>query len=259
MSEPGRRTAGPAPVTGRRRARQAALCAVALVLGTVLSCTPDPGPPKPSLGWGLTHTQYSADVGDAAALKAARESLSAQSLPQNQHLMGWGADNPEPVEGRYDFEAMDRRIDFVRASGSTPVVTLCCAPDWMKGGEAGVDNVRLLSVDAVWSLSNVILEGGLAELWTFFPDPWPKKKHHKRRLVNPPFAALVASRLQPGGTWRLATDWAEYAEVMAQVLDAEPRLSGGVVPRWAERPVTKFERKGLSAGRMITDLAYRRV
>ncbi|MCM1975025.1 xylan 1,4-beta-xylosidase [Streptomyces sp. G1] len=137
MSEPGRRTAGPAPVTGRRRARQAALCAVALVLGTVLSCTPDPGPPKPSLGWGLTHTQYSADVGDAAALKAARESLSAQSLPQNQHLMGWGATNPEPAPGRYDFASLDRRIDVIRKTSGTPVITLCCAPDWMKGGRPG--------------------------------------------------------------------------------------------------------------------------
>ena len=126
-------------------------------------------------------------------------------------------------------------------------------------GEAGLDNVRVLGVDAVWTLENLVAPDTLAGLWTFFPDPWPKKKHHKRRLVNPSFAALVARRLQPGGTWRLATDWAEYAEVMAQVLDAEPRLSGGVVPRWAERPVTKFERKGLSAGRMITDLAYRRV
>ena len=125
--------------------------------------------------------------------------------------------------------------------------------------EAGVGNVRLLSVDAVWSLTNLVPEGGLAELWTFFPDPWPKKKHHKRRLVNDAFAALVASRLRPGGTWRLATDWAEYAEVMVEVLDAQPLLSGGVVPRWEERPVTKFERKGLRAGRGITDLAYTRV
>ncbi|MGA8248219.1 MAG: tRNA (guanine-N7)-methyltransferase, partial [Nocardioides sp.] len=69
---------------------------------------------------------------------------------------------------------------------------------------------------------------------------------------------LAASRLAPGATWRLATDWADYAEQMTEVLDAEPDLSGGVVERWAERPVTKFERKGLEAGRAITDLCYRR-
>ncbi|RYU15765.1 tRNA (guanosine(46)-N7)-methyltransferase TrmB [Nocardioides iriomotensis] len=126
-------------------------------------------------------------------------------------------------------------------------------------GEAGLDNVRVLGVDAVWSLENLVDPAGLAGLWTFFPDPWPKKKHHKRRIVNPAFARLAASRLAPGAQWRLATDWAEYAEVMREVLDAEPLLDGGEVPRWDERPVTKFERKGLQAGRAIHDFAYTRV
>jgi tRNA (guanine-N7-)-methyltransferase len=126
-------------------------------------------------------------------------------------------------------------------------------------GEAGLANVRLLSVDAVWSIEHLVEPDTLAALWTFFPDPWHKKKHHKRRLVTPSFATLAASRLAPGAEWRLATDWADYAEQMVEVLDAEPQLTGGVVERWAERPVTKFERKGLAAGRSITDLAYRRV
>ena len=124
---------------------------------------------------------------------------------------------------------------------------------------AGATNVRFCTVDAVWSLEHLVGPGGLAGLWTFFPDPWHKTRHHKRRLVTPEFAALAASRLEPGATWRLATDWADYAEQMVEVLDAVPDLSGGVVPRWDERPVTKFERKGLAAGRTITDLAYRRV
>lgn len=123
---------------------------------------------------------------------------------------------------------------------------------------AGAANVRFCSVDAVWMLEHVVAPGQLAELWTFFPDPWPKTRHHKRRLVDEAFARLVASRLAPGGAWRLATDWADYAEQMRSVLDAEPRLTGGVVPRWDERPVTKFERKGVEAGRAITDLCYRR-
>lgn len=125
--------------------------------------------------------------------------------------------------------------------------------------ESGADNVRLLSVDAVWCLEHLFGPGELTELWTFFPDPWPKKRHHKRRLVTPDFAALVASRLVAGGSWRLATDWAEYAGQMGEVLDAEPGLRGGPVPRWEERPVTKFERKGVAAGRAITDLRYERV
>jgi tRNA (guanine-N7-)-methyltransferase len=122
--------------------------------------------------------------------------------------------------------------------------------------EAGADNVRLCSVDAVWVLEHLVDPDWLAELWTFFPDPWPKTRHHKRRLVDPRFAALAAGRLAPGATWRLATDWSHYAEQMREVLDAEPLLAGGPVPRWTDRPVTRFERKGLEAGRGITDLAY---
>jgi tRNA (guanine-N7-)-methyltransferase len=122
--------------------------------------------------------------------------------------------------------------------------------------EAGADNVRLCSVDAVWVLEHLVGPDGLAELWTFFPDPWPKTRHHKRRLVDAGFASLAAGRLAPGSTWRLATDWPHYAEQMRDVLDAEPLLVGGPVPRWDERPVTRFERKGLEAGRVITDLAY---
>jgi len=121
---------------------------------------------------------------------------------------------------------------------------------------AGVDNVRMCSVDAAWSLEHLLGPESIAELWTFFPDPWHKTRHQKRRLVNASFAALAASRLVPGGVWRLATDWADYAEQMREVLDAEPLLEGGVVPRWDDRPVTKFERKGLRAGRDITDFAY---
>ena len=125
--------------------------------------------------------------------------------------------------------------------------------------EEGAENVRLLSVDAVWCLENLFEPDAIEELWTFFPDPWPKQRHHKRRLVTPGFASLVGSRLRPGGLWRLATDWGEYAEQMAMVLDAEARLEGGPTERWSDRPVTKFERKGVGAGRAITDLTYRRV
>ncbi|MFD7708999.1 xylan 1,4-beta-xylosidase [Streptomyces sp. NPDC059786] len=91
----------------------------------------------PDVGWGFTHTQYSADEGGDAADARVEKLLSGRSMPQNQHIMGWGVGNPEPSKGRYDFDELDRRIDFVRASGGTPVVTLCCAPDWMKGGRPG--------------------------------------------------------------------------------------------------------------------------
>lgn len=152
-------------------------------------------------------------------------------------------------------------------AAARPDVDVLALEVWLPGvaaslaevAAAGAENVRFCSVDAVWSLENLVAPGGLEELWTFFPDPWPKARHHKRRLVQPRFAALVASRLRPGGVWRLATDWAPYAEHMRTVLDAEPALEGGVVERWSARPVTKFERKGLAVGREITDLRYERV
>ena len=152
-------------------------------------------------------------------------------------------------------------------AAARPDVDVLALEVWLPGvaaslGEvaaAGAENVRFCSVDAVWSLQHLVAPGGLEELWTFFPDPWPKTRHHKRRLVDAEFAALVASRLRPGGVWRLATDWADYAEQMLHVLDAEPGLEGGRVERWADRPVTKFERKGIEVGRDIVDLCYRRL
>lgn len=150
-------------------------------------------------------------------------------------------------------------------AAARPEVNVLALEVWVPGvadslwrcAEAGADNVRFCSLDAAWFLEHVIGERALTELWTFFPDPWHKKKHHKRRLVTPAFAAMAARRLELGGAWRLATDWADYAEQMIEVLDAEPGLEGGVVERWADRPVTKFERKGLAKGREITDLVYR--
>lgn len=151
-------------------------------------------------------------------------------------------------------------------AASRPAYDIVALEVWRPGvahtlgllAEAGATNVRLLSVDAVWCLEHLFGPEEVEELWTFFPDPWPKQRHHKRRLVTPSFAALAATRLRPGGWWRLATDWADYAMQMREVLGAEPALEGGVVPRWKERPVTKFERKGRAADRAIVDLAYLR-
>ncbi|BBH17896.1 tRNA (guanine-N(7)-)-methyltransferase [Nocardioides baekrokdamisoli] len=121
---------------------------------------------------------------------------------------------------------------------------------------AGRTNVRMLSIDAVWLLRERIAPGALQELWLMFPDPWHKARHHKRRIVQPGFAELVTDRLVDGGIWRLATDWLPYAEHMQDVIDPAPGLRGGVVDRWPERPLTKFERRGIAKERQITDLAY---
>lgn len=123
-------------------------------------------------------------------------------------------------------------------------------------------NLRVICHDAVEVLRDGLVPGALAGLVIQFPDPWPKKRHHKRRLIQPAFAALAASRLAPGGTLELATDWAEYAQQMLEVLDAEPALenlsgSGNFRPREA-RPVTRFEARGQRLGHAVFDLAYRR-
>lgn len=134
-----------------------------------------------------------------------------------------------------------------------------------KLARAGVRNVRLVAADGTEGLRELIGTGTLRELWTFFPDPWPKKRHLKRRLVQPAFAALVADRLEDGGCWRLATDWADYAEQMRAVCEATPGLVNDEPARpggWAarpDRPMTRFERRGLDAGRVVRDLRYRRL
>lgn len=131
---------------------------------------------------------------------------------------------------------------------------------------AELDNVRLVMADAESGLRHLVGAGELHELWTFFPDPWHKNRHHKRRLVSREFADLVAERLHPGGRWRLATDWQDYARWMEAALRDHPVLinehSGdggpGWAPRWEDRPLTKFEARGIAEGRTVRDLSYRR-
>ncbi len=122
--------------------------------------------------------------------------------------------------------------------------------------EQRLANLRLIRHDAAEVLEHMIADGALAGLHLFFPDPWPKKRHHKRRLVQPAFAALAARKLAPGGYLHAATDWPEYAEQMARVFDAEPLLARAVQP--GARPLTKFEQRGLKLGHEVRDLVYRR-
>ncbi|ANC30762.1 tRNA (guanosine(46)-N7)-methyltransferase TrmB [Isoptericola dokdonensis] len=131
------------------------------------------------------------------------------------------------------------------------------------GGAPGQEltNLRILQADAAALLEHGLPAASLDELWVFFPDPWPKQRHHKRRLVSPEFADLAARVLRPGGVWRLATDWAEYGEVMLAVGDAAEQFhnahgTGNVAPRFDGRVMTSFERKGLTAGRSVTDLEF---
>lgn len=140
-----------------------------------------------------------------------------------------------------------------------------------KAVEAGVTNIRVIEADAQQAFPIVFADSVADEVWTFFPDPWRKSRHHKRRLVSPEFALEVARVLAEGGIWRLATDWDDYAWQMRDVVEGCPLLAnpyegerpdeadeqptrGGFAPRFAGRIVTHFETRGLDAGRVVHDV-----
>ena len=125
----------------------------------------------------------------------------------------------------------------------------------------GLGNLRLLQVNAAELVESALPDATVDEAWVFFPDPWHKSRHQKRRLVRPTFVDQVARVLRPGGVWRLATDWEAYAHRMIEVLEASDDFvnahgPGAVAPRFDGRVVTGFERKGRAAGRGVTDLEY---
>jgi tRNA (guanine-N7-)-methyltransferase len=128
-------------------------------------------------------------------------------------------------------------------------------------GERSLANVRIVQHDAVQVLRDMVPADSLAAIHVFFPDPWPKKRHHKRRLLQAEFIELAAARLAPGGRLHVATDWQEYAEHVLAVLTASPRLRNtatGFAPRPAHRPETKFERRGVKLGHGVWDLLFTR-
>ena len=118
-------------------------------------------------------------------------------------------------------------------------------------------NLRVIRHDAVEVLEQMVADGSLAAIHLFFPDPWPKKRHHKRRLVQPAFAALAAKKLAPGGVLHAATDWPDYADQMEAVFRNE-RLLEPARAGFTARPVTKFESRGRRLGHPVRDLAFRR-
>jgi tRNA (guanine-N7-)-methyltransferase len=127
--------------------------------------------------------------------------------------------------------------------------------------ELGLANVRVIRHDAVEVVAAMIPRASLAGVHVFFPDPWPKKRHHKRRLLTPAFVHVLAQRLAPGGYFHVATDWDEYAHEILATLAAEPLLADtvdGFAPRPAYRPLTKFEARGLSLGHGVWDVIFRR-
>jgi tRNA (guanine-N7-)-methyltransferase len=127
-----------------------------------------------------------------------------------------------------------------------------------------LSNIRVGNGDAIILLREMLAPGSLAGLRVYFPDPWPKKRHHKRRLIQPEFLSLAATRLAPGAVLHCATDWEPYAEQMLDVLTAHPDFEntvpgGGFAPRPEHRPLTRFEGQGLDKGHVVNDLLFRRV
>jgi len=125
----------------------------------------------------------------------------------------------------------------------------------------GMGNLRVVQHDAVEVVAHMIPHGALDAIHVFFPDPWPKKRHHKRRLLQTPFVHELALRLKPGGRLHVATDWVDYAAAMLATLAAEPLLENtveGYAQRPAYRPETKFERRGQALGHVVRDLVFRR-
>ncbi len=123
----------------------------------------------------------------------------------------------------------------------------------------GLDNIRLIQHDAVEVLTHMLADGQLSGIHIYFPDPWPKKRHHKRRLIQPELVALLTRKLAPGGYLHCATDWEDYALQMLEVLNAEAGLKNtadGFAPRPPWRPVTKFEQRGLRLGHGVWDLLF---
>ena len=127
--------------------------------------------------------------------------------------------------------------------------------------ELGLANVRVIQHDAVEVIGAMLPHGSLAGIHVFFPDPWPKKRHHKRRLMQPAFVHELALRLSPDGYLHVATDWEDYAHEMLATLSAEPLVkntAAGFAPRPAYRPLTKFEARGIGLGHGVWDAIFRR-
>lgn len=193
--------------------------------------------------WGLAHSDGTLDFAAAFGREAPR--ALEIGFGMGQSLVAMAAAAPER--------------DFVGIEVHRPGVGKLLH----SMAEAGVDNIRVYCHDAVEVLRDCIPEASLDTIQIFFPDPWHKARHHKRRLIQPPFTDRLRHHLKPGGILHLATDWEDYAQQMLEVLSATPQLvntagAGNYAPRPAHRPLTKFELRGERLGHGVWDLVFRR-
>ena len=202
-------------------------------------------------------------------IKALQELATKYVLPYSPQAPDWdavfGRQAPRVLE--IGFGMGDATAQVAAAQPDTDFIGVEVHPPGVGAllkriGEAGLGNLRIVQHDAVEVLNRMIAPASLAGVHLWFPDPWPKKRHHKRRLVQPDFAALLAAHIAPGGYLHAATDWQDYAEQMLAVLSAEPLLANtapGFAPRPPRRPLTKFEQRGLKLGHGVWDLLFTRV
>lgn len=201
-------------------------------------------------------------------IEVPRDSAATSILPGSSidPVAVWGRDAPLVVEigsgqGHAIVHAATSRADtdFL----AIEVFRAGLARTMLDADRAGASNLRLVEANAPEALQHLLPAASVDELWVFFPDPWHKKKHTKRRLVADGFAQIAAGALRDGGVLRLATDWEDYArqmrDVMAAAADFEPTFEGEWAPRFEGRVLTAFERKGARVGRDIRDISYRRV
>ncbi|MET0673597.1 MAG: tRNA (guanosine(46)-N7)-methyltransferase TrmB [Microbacterium pygmaeum] len=209
--------------------------------------------------WSELASRYVIDVPRDAAITSIRPDSAID--PETV----WGRSAPLYVEigsgqGHAIVHAAASRpeIDFL----AVEVFRAGLARTMLDAEKGAIDNLRLAEANAPEVLQHLLPEASVDELWIFFPDPWHKSKHTKRRLVTDEFATLAAAALRDGGVLRLATDWEHYARQMREVLDGAGEFERDFAGEWAERydgrTLTAFERKGSRAGREIRDLSYRR-
>ncbi|MBU3020657.1 tRNA (guanosine(46)-N7)-methyltransferase TrmB [Aestuariibacter sp. A3R04] len=158
-----------------------------------------------------------------------------------------------------EMAAQSRELNFLGIEVHRPGVGACLAD----AGERNLSNLRVMEYDAVEVFKKMIPDGALTRVQLYFPDPWHKKRHHKRRIVQPEFVEMVRQKLTIGGKFHMATDWEPYAEHMADVMNAAPGYTntadtGNYVPRPDYRPTTKFEVRGQKLGHGVWDLIYQR-
>jgi tRNA (guanine-N7-)-methyltransferase len=189
--------------------------------------------------------------------------LPYQSSPFDARA-AFGRDAPLILEIGFGMGDATAAIALARAQDNF----LCCevhAPGvgalLKRCGEQGIANIRIVQHDAVEVLDHMLTPDRLDGVHVFFPDPWHKARHHKRRLIQPAFVARLAARIKPGGYLHCATDWQPYAEQMLEVLSAEPTLrntAADYAPKPDYRPLTKFEHRGLKLGHGVWDLVFQR-